>query len=78
MKSRYGINLETYNNMLVDQENKCPLCSRSFDEVKIHIDHCHKTGKVRGLLCEMCNKGLGHFKDDPEIIRSAINYLKNG
>lgn len=40
------------------------------------IDHCHKTGKVRGLLCKTCNTGIGHLKDDPNILRSAINYLE--
>ena len=58
------------------QKGKCPLCL-NFEEV-LHVDHCHKSGKVRGLLCTRCNKGLGHHKDDVEILKKAIKYLRKG
>lgn len=53
----------------------CELCGKT-NQRRLNIDHNHVTGKVRGLLCDPCNKGLGHFKDDPELIQKAIEYLK--
>lgn len=50
----------------------CALCG----EPGQHIDHCHTTGRVRGHLCNNCNKGLGHFKDNPDTLLKAIEYLK--
>lgn len=75
-KDRYGVTLEMYNNMLVQQENACASCRIPFINLKsdrenysvIQIDHDHKTGKYRGLLCHNCNKGIGHFKDSPEFL----------
>ena len=54
------------------QNNNCAICG---EEVKLHVDHCHKTGKIRGLLCRNCNTSLGKFKDSPEILQNAITYL---
>ncbi len=51
------------------------MTSISFDDKSVHIDHCHKTGKVRGLLCKLCNCGLGYFRDDPKLMLAAITYL---
>lgn len=72
----YGMNLEQYIELLRSQEHKCQICKRELPSKKNHIDHCHKTGIVRGILCISCNTGLGHFKDDPEMLRQAVLYLE--
>lgn len=65
---------EQHEEMLKSQDNKCAICG---EETKLHVDHCHKTNKVRGLLCPPCNKGLGHFKDNSQLLTNARNYLLN-
>ncbi len=69
--------LEDYNNLVLEQENKCGLCEKSRIELKkdLLVDHCHKTGGVRKLLCHSCNNGLGMFKDDIQLLNKAIEYL---
>jgi len=73
---RYGLTEETYRAMLVAQGGKCQICGRLQKGKSLAIDHDHKTGAVRGLLCESCNNGLGRFKDSPEILEAALAYLK--
>jgi hypothetical protein len=74
----YNINLEQYNKMLIDQNYLCKICNKNLKEGKSpHVDHCHTTGLVRGLLCNTCNLGLGAFKDNEESLKNAIVYLKN-
>ncbi len=61
------------------QGGRCAICPRMLDQSRRsgeHVDHCHKTGKVRGLLCHHCNNILGKANDDVEILRSAIAYLE--
>ena len=55
--------------------NKCQICGKSQTGRQLNIDHCHKTNKVRGLLCDSCNLGIGHFNDDLSLLLSAIKYL---
>ena len=65
-EKKYGISPEDYDTMLKEQDNKCKICLVSFTTLKpqnIHVDHCHTTKQVRGLLCNLCNMGLGTFKD---------------
>ena len=77
----YGITAEDYYNMLAAQNNKCAVCES--EEVnnsrvssgKLFIDHCHDTGKVRGLLCSKCNHGIGLLNDDTALLQKAIEYL---
>tara|TARA_R110001583_G_scaffold69502_2_gene197034 strand:- start:2070 stop:2567 length:498 start_codon:yes stop_codon:yes gene_type:complete len=82
LKRVYNITLKERNLMLKKQNNKCKICKITFCKIKKFrndtacIDHCHTTNKVRGILCNMCNKGLGHFKDSTEILTNAINYLE--
>ena len=83
LRYKYGLTKEQYDRMLAGQDGGCAICKRP-ETAKIKgkvmdmaVDHCHKTGKVRGLLCSTCNTALGSFRDDPEIIRKAIEYLKS-
>lgn len=75
LKAAYGINLGQFKNMLAAQDGKCAICLYSFTKTP-HVDHDHKTGKIRGLLCSQCNTGIGYFKEDIMILRSAENYLE--
>jgi len=70
----YGLNEEQYNNMILSQNNMCAICNNPGDKT-LHIDHCHTTGKIRGLLCNRCNMGIGSFEDDIILLTSAIEYL---
>lgn len=74
---KYGITEDDYNDMFVSQNGKCGICGKHQTEIKaaLHIDHNHKTGRVRGLLCSSCNFGIGHLQDDIKILRCAILYL---
>ena len=68
--------------MLSQTEGKCPICGRQFVAGKMNpqgydIDHNHRTGKVRGLLCRNCNRGLGQFDDNVEALLQAVVYLRN-
>jgi hypothetical protein len=72
LKARYGITGEQAAEMLDAQDGLCAICrERPAD----HVDHDHLTGRVRGLLCFNCNGGLGQFRDDPELLRAALDYL---
>ena len=74
----YGLNLEDYNTMLVEQGDCCAICKSDNPGVKNrgwHVDHDHITGDVRGLLCHKCNHLLGNARDNPEILTAAIQYL---
>jgi len=75
-KYRYGITNEEIDLLNKKQENKCKICSKEFINEIFDIDHCHKTGKVRGLLCRKCNYGLGCFEDDVKLLKKVIDYLK--
>jgi hypothetical protein len=72
--AKYGISKECYDEMFKDQYEKCPICEIKLQE-EIHIDHDHETGKVRGILCGKCNKGLGQFNDNIKSLTNAIKYL---
>ena len=77
-ESRYGITQEDFNNMLVEQNNVCKICSNEFKSTKdTHVDHCHKSNIVRGLLCNSCNMALGQFNDNTDNMDNAIRYLQN-
>tara|TARA_R110002049_G_scaffold112439_1_gene261927 strand:+ start:10 stop:498 length:489 start_codon:yes stop_codon:yes gene_type:complete len=73
--SRYGITEFVFNNMLINQNYRCAICMLKFNDNTPNIDHCHKTEKVRGLLCSNCNRGIGLLKDNTTIISNAIKYL---
>lgn len=76
--------IQTYFDLLENQNNVCKICNKpeTFKNYcsqrvrKLAVDHCHKTGKVRGLLCNKCNKAIGQFSDDINLLKSALNYLE--
>lgn len=71
---KYGVSQDCFQLMLAVQKNACGICKEIFLKSP-HVDHCHETGEVRGLLCGQCNKALGGFKDSPEILERAKEYL---
>lgn len=71
----YGITLEQYNQILLKQGSVCAICGGLNKNRRLCIDHDHKTGKVRGILCDNCNKGLGNFLDTPTLLLKAVKYL---
>lgn len=74
----YRMTLNEYTKLLLSQNFQCAICSslNSGSHQNFYVDHCHVTGKVRGLLCQQCNLALGHFKDDVNIIKDAIDYIQ--
>ena len=77
IKSKYGLSMESYESMLTEQADSCAICKDSFTESKLpRVDHNHRTGRVRGLLCHSCNTAIGHLKDDPTILKAAIEYME--
>lgn len=75
---RYNISIEEYNNKVEAQHNCCAICGihRNFQKKDLAVDHCHKTGKVRSLLCNKCNTILGQADDDIALLEKIISYLK--
>ena len=76
----YGLTVEQYTEMQVAQGSRCKICGKrgeDFDKIGICVDHDHKTGKVRGLLCNPCNQLLGNAQDSLDILTKAMNYLRS-
>ena len=76
LKKKYKIDLKDYNKMFKEQKGKCAICNKHQKKLKtvLHVDHCHKTNQVRGLLCNRCNAGLGYYED---FNKNAVEkYLK--
>ena len=80
LKYKFGITLNEYDNLLELQNFQCAICGSKDTKRKkskyFSVDHDHKNGEVRGLLCHHCNLGLGNFQDNPTILSKAIDYLK--
>lgn len=77
LRHQYGITLAQYDAMLAAQGSGCAVCGvPSSGDRKLSVDHCHVTGRVRGLLCSRCNYALGQFDDRPELLRQAAIYLE--
>lgn len=83
LEYRYGLGPGEYHARLEAQDHRCPICGKHADDVQrprnhvvpLVVDHCHETGVVRGLLCWQCNSGLGHFRDDVQALKAAMEYL---
>lgn len=75
----YGITLQDYDDMLEEQDGCCAICGTDDPKGKgrFHVDHCHDTLTVRGLLCHHCNLMLGHAKDDVDTLLNAVEYLRH-
>lgn len=72
----YGISLQSLSELLKTQNNSCAICNELFGDAAPHLDHNHANNTTRGLLCGKCNRGLGMFRDDPVLLKSAITYLQ--
>ena len=85
LKHKYGMSVKDFDNLWEKQKGCCAICNkklsndsgRNHRHDKVVVDHCHTTKKVRGLLCTMCNKGIGLLKDDKSIVKNALTYLQN-
>jgi hypothetical protein len=77
LKRKYGMTPEDYDALLKSQGSMCAICRTKEPGGKTgwHIDHCHKTDKVRGMLCGRCNRSIGAFEDDAELLQRAVDYL---
>jgi hypothetical protein len=78
-RRKYGLTVEAWEAMLASQGSRCPGCGLAFGLLRgsePHVDHCHRTGAVRGLLCGHCNKAVGLAGDNPRILRALARYLE--
>lgn len=71
----YRMSLEDYDRLLAKQDGCCAICAASLDGGRTHVDHDHRSGVVRGILCMACNIGLGHFRDNLNFVTQALAYL---
>ena len=78
LKLGYGMSIGDYERMLIDQDGRCSICGKPPHEGRsLHVDHNHKTGEIRKLLCFSCNSLIGYAKENTEILKMAILYLEN-
>lgn len=77
MKKRYGLTMDQIRSMRESQGQCCAICALPFENKPraVHVDHCHRTGVIRGILCNPCNLGIGKLRDEPEILRRAADYI---
>lgn len=78
-QQKYGLTPEAKQRLLFRQHDACAICGYEFGQKlgDYHIDHCHDTGAVRGILCDRCNRGLGFFRDSPDFLQQAAKYLRS-
>lgn len=79
LRWRFGITLEQYQKLLADQNGVCKICGTfklNRQQRRMGVDHCHKSGNIRGILCDWCNQGLSRFNDNVDLLQRAINYIK--
>lgn len=80
LKHAYNLTIDAYNKLLIQQNNVCAACGEKetgqnqYGPVPLAVDHCHKTGQIRGLLCMRCNRALGLLKDNVTTIKQLFNY----
>jgi len=76
LKRMYGITSDDYNNMLTEQKGVCAICGNGRGDKHLHVDHCHDTKKVRGLLCQKCNTSIGLLDHNLDTLQKAVLYLQ--
>ena len=77
LKKLYGLSWETYQTILKAQKGVCAICNKkNYSNRRLAVDHDHKTGKIRALLCDKCNLGMGSFNDDKKLLMKVIKYLR--
>lgn len=76
LKKFFNLATSEYNDILLFQNGNCAICKNPPKTVRLAVDHCHKTGLIRGLLCAMCNRAIGVFRDNVERFRSTTSYLE--
>jgi hypothetical protein len=74
---KFNLSLEEYNVMLLSQRGVCKICGKTQTKRSLAVDHDHKTGKNRGLLCTQCNLGIGYFEDNFLLLEESIKYLRS-
>jgi len=72
----FGITLDQYENLAAAQDNRCAICGKPETGKRLSVDHDHQTGRVRGLLCGLCNTAIGKLNDDPALLEKAVTYLR--
>lgn len=79
LKTAYGLTLDEFDKMLESQGGGCAICGKKPEagkpKTRMVVDHCHTTGKVRGILCDLCNTAIGKFQDSKELLLKAAKYL---
>lgn len=82
LKQQYGLTIVAYNDLVEASNGLCAVCNKpprgTRSATKLHVDHCHNTGRVRGLLCHACNVALGMARDNPDTLRRLAMYLEGG
>lgn len=82
-KTKYGISFQQFEDMCINNDFKCDICFKQCNMIGkntprfswLVIDHCHNTGKIRGLLCQHCNTTLGNVRDDVDLLQKCVEYL---
>lgn len=78
LRKSFGISLAEYEQLLTDQGGVCGVCGKTDEWFSLAVDHCHETSRIRGLLCSQCNRGIGLFRDSPDLLEKAAGYLRTG
>lgn len=78
LKEKFKITPEEYSFLMEKYNQKCGICFKNEDKRRLNVDHCHVTGKVRGILCRKCNLAIGYLGDDIGLLKNAILYLNEG
>jgi hypothetical protein len=79
LRTRYEMSTDDYEALLKGQDGKCAIYGGAPKAYgRLYVDHCHESGRVRGLLCNTCNAGLGQFNDDLDLLRKAVQYMTGG